>query len=68
MLITREIFWAATGVEPTDDDLDRCNCMFVGSPGHLMCGWNDEFHLPQFLCVTREQAEAAMKQRACKNA
>lgn len=47
-MITREIFIAATGREPENDDLERCNCPKAGQIGHWMCGWNEEKNLPQF--------------------
>lgn len=46
--ITREKFIEATGWEPKDDDLERCNCPAAGAIGHLFCGWNEKFDLPQF--------------------
>lgn len=47
--ITREQFLAATGREPINDDLDRCNCAKVGEVGHFNCGWDDAQNLPVFL-------------------
>jgi hypothetical protein len=47
-MITREKFIAATGREPEDDDLERCNCEQAGQLMHLCCGWNDEFNCPQY--------------------
>lgn len=46
--ITREKFIAATGREPENDDLDRCNCRFAGDIMHQCCGWNVEHDKPQF--------------------
>jgi len=46
--ITREKFLAATGREPENDDLERCNCPHAGEPGHWFCGWNDAHGRPQF--------------------
>jgi hypothetical protein len=49
-MITREQFIAATGREPQNDDLERCNCAYAGTMGHLCCGWNEQRNLPQFEC------------------
>ncbi len=46
--ITREKFIAATGREPVDDDLERCNCEHAGALLHSCCGWNELLDLPQF--------------------
>lgn len=47
MSISRDAFVAATGREPADDDLDRCNCVMAGEIGHLCCGWDYYRNLPQ---------------------
>lgn len=47
-MITAEQFKAATGRDPEQDDLERCNCSEAGAIGHLMCGWNRDNNLPQF--------------------
>lgn len=47
-LITAEIFEAATGYPPQDDDLERCNCSRAGEFMHSCCGWNEEKNKPQF--------------------
>jgi hypothetical protein len=47
--ITRERFLAATGREPVQDDLVRCNCVYAGNPGHWYCGWDAERDLPRFM-------------------
>lgn len=49
-LITAEQFKAATGREPEQDDLERCNCPKAGQMGHWQCGWNEGRNLPQFMC------------------
>jgi hypothetical protein len=47
--ITAEDFKAATGQEPENDDLERCNCPDAGKVGHHMCGWDEETNLPWFM-------------------
>lgn len=47
--ITAEKFKEATGREPEDDDLERCNCGKAGQMGHFMCGWNSKLNLPVFM-------------------
>lgn len=49
MTITREKFIAATGFEPKDDDLERCNCDKAGQPTHTQCGWSHDADLPMYL-------------------
>ena len=34
--------------EPTDDDLQRCNCALAGELGHTQCGWNWDHNKPQY--------------------
>lgn len=46
--ITAKIFKAATGIEPEQDDLERCNCPKAGQMFHEMCGWNNSDNLPNF--------------------
>ncbi len=46
--ITREHFIRATGREPIDDDLDRCNCDKAGELAHSCCGWHEELDRPWF--------------------
>lgn len=50
--ITREMFIAATGYEPVNDDLERCNCPDAGKIGHQSCGWNDVDNIPNFMPIT----------------
>ncbi len=47
--ITAEQFKEATGHEPVNDDLERCNCPRAGLIGHLCCGWDYEENLPRFM-------------------
>ena len=47
--ITREMYIQATGFEPVDDDLERCNCLKAGQAGHHNCGWNTTYNLPCFM-------------------
>lgn len=46
--ITAELFEKHTGFPPVNDDLERCNCQKVGSPGHNFCGWNYRVNKPIF--------------------
>lgn len=48
--INAEIFTKAVGREPEQDDIERCNCVQVGKPGHLFCGWCDVHDKPVFMC------------------
>lgn len=52
-MITAEQFKQATGHEPVQDDLERCNCPKAGEIGHLSCGWDEEKNLPQFMTGSR---------------
>jgi hypothetical protein len=47
-MVTRADFIKATGREPQQDDLERCNCMEAGTWGHLCCGWDYTQMKPQF--------------------
>ena len=51
MTTTREKFIAATGREPQDDDLERCNCPHAGETTHTQCGWGHDQNLPKFLAL-----------------
>lgn len=42
-------FKRATGFNPMNDDLERCNCDKAGTPGHSMCGWDYARNMPRFL-------------------
>lgn len=46
--ITAKKFKAATGVDPDQDDLERCNCREAGSLLHQFCGWDHARNLPNF--------------------
>jgi hypothetical protein len=48
MIITAETFKAATGRDPENDDLERCNCHRAGELGHQYCGWNQKTNRPQY--------------------
>jgi hypothetical protein len=37
-MITEQQFKDMVGREPENDDLDRCNCVRAGEPGHSSCG------------------------------
>lgn len=50
MKITAAMFKAATGYEPTQDDLERCNCDKVMQLGHMTCGWCAHGR-PVFMCL-----------------
>ena len=49
-MITADKFKEATGLDPENDDLERCNCEKAGEPGHYCCGWC-EHNKPVFMCV-----------------
>lgn len=49
-MITADLFRLTTGTEPTQDDLERCNCKDAGKPGHWDCGWCNECNKPFFMC------------------
>ena len=48
-MIDAETFKAATGLDPRDDDLERCNCSDAGKLGHYSCGWNVAENMPVFM-------------------
>ena len=56
--ITAEMFKAAMGYEPVDDDLERCNCPKAGEEGHWHCGWNWDHNKPQFCFAPRINSRA----------
>ena len=58
MRITRKKFKEATGHDPQQDDLERCNCKKAGQDGHTMCGWNKEGGVPVFWGVVLAAREA----------
>lgn len=49
MQITAPMFKAATGHEPMNDDLQRCNCEDAGEIGHSGCGWDKKRNMPNFM-------------------
>ena len=51
--ITAEEFEEKTGSPPIQDDLERVNCLRVGTPGHRNCGWCKICDKPAFygLCT-----------------
>lgn len=49
-MITAEQFKLATGYEPANDDLERCNCPQAGELGHWQCGWCEVKNRPRFMC------------------
>lgn len=53
-LITAKYFERATGHEPEQDDLERCNCDKAGSIGHESCGWNFKKNAPVFMVGIEE--------------
>jgi hypothetical protein len=59
--ITAEMFLAATGYPPENDDLERSNCAMAGAMGHFNCGWCEEENLPIFAVdskyARRQEAE-----------
>lgn len=59
--ITAEDFKTATGREPIQDDLERCNCPEAGAIGHFVCGWDDARGMPNFIPGPRmiDKAKAA---------
>lgn len=50
-----------TGIEPSEDDLDRCNCQLEGTPGHWHCGWNETYHMPNFMLPMQDVEEDRKK-------
>lgn len=48
-MITAKKFKKVVGVDPKDDDLDRCNCGMAGMTGHLDCGWDKKRDMPKFI-------------------
>jgi hypothetical protein len=53
MRITKKKFVEATGSEPHQDDLERCNCKHEGEVFHRSCGWCKEHDKPRFMCGCR---------------
>ena len=64
-MIDAAAFKAATGHEPQDDDLDRCNCSEAGKLGHYSCGWNSAEDMPVFMVgPDTERGRRFRKERA----
>lgn len=59
MKITAEQYQQATGDKPSNDDLERCNCVHAGTHGHYQCGWNHRLNLPVFMCGADASEEHA---------
>lgn len=51
--ITPFKFYHATGYWPEGDELERCNCDEAGQIGHLLCGWDYDRNLPNFIPVKK---------------
>lgn len=49
-MITELYFIRITGRRPIQDDLERCNCGYVGSIGHQQCGICGKCGQPRFIC------------------
>lgn len=43
-------FIKLVGREPTQDDLERVNCLDAGKVGHSQCGWCHIHNSPRFEC------------------
>lgn len=50
-MITAIQFKNATGYDPENDDLERCNCPDAGKTGHNSCGWCQIHNVPVFQCA-----------------
>lgn len=53
MEITADIFKAATGHAPEQDDLERSNCKEAGTIGHYHCGWSSFLNRPMFMVPSK---------------
>lgn len=58
MNITAEMFRAAVGYAPEQDDLERCNCPKAGQMGHFYCGWDKARNMPNFVPDPPKKAAA----------
>lgn len=54
-MITARKFKSATGRDPEQDDLERCNCRKAGQMFHLCCGWDKARNLPRFETYGRDR-------------
>lgn len=57
-IITAERFQKATGFPPSDDDLERCNCLLAGKTMHSDCGWCFARELPVFMISYNDRNKA----------
>ena len=48
MEITEAKFKESVGVDPIQDDLERCNCNIRGAM-HTHCGWDSDRDMPVFI-------------------
>ena len=51
--VTAAKFKEMTGLDPQEDDLERCNCPKAGSWGHRQCGVCRKHNKPRFICGCR---------------
>ena len=49
-MVSKEKYEKATGREPEEGELERCNCNKSGTAGHYMCGWCPVCDLPRQVC------------------
>jgi len=54
--ITRRDFILATNSEPSNDDIERCNCKDAGKAGHYWSGWCNTCDKPRFFCGCMPEA------------
>ena len=54
--VNDEIFKHFTKSDPSDDDVERCNCTKAGSVGHFSCGWCASCCRPVFICGHRKES------------
>jgi hypothetical protein len=59
--ITKKKFKAATGREPVQDELERCNCNLAGQLGHWGCGWCETCNKPNFVCPCMQSRMEAQR-------
>jgi hypothetical protein len=57
------MFREAVGMDPHQDDLQRCNCPQAGKPHHAGCRWNKTVSLPCFI-VSPFAPEAEQRKQA----
>jgi len=49
-MYTKEEFLKDVGRQPTNDDIERCNCDNEGDLGHWQCGICVIHNKPRFIC------------------